>query len=342
MASRPVSPSETARPGGGARLRDIAEAAGVSVSTVSRALRSGRGVDDDLRRKISELAEGLGYVARDTAPKIYTLLTLDLHARDAAGFYAEIIDAMNAEFARQGVPTELVFLRGSPDDAQRIRALAEDGRPCGFALVAVDDVDLIAAASEAGTVMLVNRYDPQMRFDCVAPDNRQGAFLATRHLVERGCRRIAHFTSLQRITIRDRLAGFRAALLEAGLPFEDDLIVDTSYMEPRPACDAALQAIDGGRLTGVDGIFCSNDLIAVGVIEAMAQRGLKTPEDIKVVGFDNTRITARYRPGITTMSVDLDALGRRAARQMLERFEDPSGPAIRQLIGCSLLQRETT
>jgi DNA-binding LacI/PurR family transcriptional regulator len=146
---------------------------------------------------------------------------------------------------------------------------------------------------------------------------------------------------MTRPTIRDRHAGYRLALSDYGIPFDPELLFEVPSMRPSNGLQVARQALEEGRLDAT-GIFCSNDMLAVGVASAIDSAGLSVPEDFSIVGFDNTRVTARHRPSLTTLGVDLTEIGRQSVRRLLEHMHDPDLPPVEIQIGCNLIVRESS
>ncbi len=339
-------PENTADESAGVNMRDIAKVAGVSVSTVSRALRQSKGVSDQLQREIADIAASMGYdgpspALTKLATKIFILIPMEHSAKDAGGFYQEIISALEAEFDREGVPVELLFLERDIDTADRIRALAASHEKTGFVLIGVDDPGTMEVANDLPPMLLVNASDTQMRIDSITPSNKQGGYLATRHLVDLGHRRILHLTSLRRSTIRDRMEGYKAALADFGCAFDPALVIDLENLHAEDGAEAVTRLIAEDRFD-FTAIFCANDLLAAGAVSALLRAGKSVPEDCSVVGFDNTRITARYKPGLTTMAVDLVELGKHGAWRLLERMENPNTASLTMYVGCRLIEREST
>ena len=327
-----------------ASMRDVAAAAGVSVSTVSRALANVGGISEDSRRRIAEIADTLGYDrragARADERTVVMAVPIDLFSGDAAGFYREIMEAVEDELDALGIPLETLFLDGRDSDPARLTETCTSPS-VGVLCVALDDAAILAAAQASGAAaLLVNGVDPLMRLDGVTPANHRGAYLATRHLLQHGHRRIAHITALSRQTIRDRLDGYIAALSEAGIAYDPNLVIEIPALQPEAAGTAARAALAEGRLD-VSAIFCGSDMVATGVIRALAEAGRSVPDDCSVVGFDNTRITARTRPGLTTVAVDMREIGRQSVRRLMERLATPELTPVEIRIGCRLIERQS-
>lgn len=302
------------------------------------------GVRKSTAKRITDLAENLAYKGKakpTDAIQFHCLVSMDLFDSDTAGFYREIIESIEIESDLAGIPIKLVFLEQDAEVLERIKALASDDVRNGFLLVGIDDENLQKAAAEIGQIVLVNATDPTMRYDGVTPANRRGAYLGTRHLLDLGHRRIAHFTMSERTTIYDRLVGYRLALNEYGIDYDPDLVFDVAHLRPYDSAAATRKALEAGKLD-VTGIFCTSDLVAVGAVSAIERAGLSVPGDFSVVGFDNTRVTARHQPGLTTLSVDLREVGRQCVKRLLERLQNPSAPSLDIHVGCELIVRESS
>jgi len=325
--------------------RDIARAAGVSVSTVSRALSNSAGISGEMRRRIATLAAELGYAVGERvgpATEVALFVAMNVFPTTSSGFYQEIVDSIQEELDRRGVPMETVFVEGDRSGVDQVATHCEQRSGSGVMLIGIDDPEVLGVAAErAGAALLVNGVDPLMRLDGVTPSNRRGAVLATKHLIELGHRRIANVTWLGRPTLRDRLDGFKSALRDADLAFDPNLVIEIETLEPEAAYAAARSALASG---GIDAtaILCGNDLVAAGVIRALAEKGLRVPEDYSVVGFDDTRITARLKPSLTTVAVDQREIGRLSVARLLDRLRTPTLTPVDIHIGCRLVVRDST
>jgi LacI family transcriptional regulator len=174
----------------------------------------------------------------------------------------------------------------------------------------------------------------------LAPDDRGGARLAIEHLHSLGRRRIAHVTGpASYLAVRDRIAGAQDVLSDVGLAFVGKQAYNGDWNEVwgRTAVDIVLRADPR-----TDGIFCGNDQIARGVCEALRERGVRVPDDIAVIGFDNWDVVVSgCRPPLTTIDLNLEALGRAAARQVFEAIDGDHASGVIE-IACRLVTREST
>jgi len=174
----------------------------------------------------------------------------------------------------------------------------------------------------------------------VGAANWQGGYAATKYLIELGHRRIGFITGTMDLGCsRDRLEGYQAALRDGGLSFEPTLVQEGDYWQPSGF--AAAQSL----LTLPEpptAIFASNDVMAFGVMEAVRDRGLRIPEDISIVGFDNIPQAEHVSPQLTTIEQPLADMGREATRRLLALIKEPQLPLTRSELPTRLVVRAST
>jgi LacI family transcriptional regulator len=176
---------------------------------------------------------------------------------------------------------------------------------------------------------------------CLLPDDEGGAVLAVKHLTSGGRTRIAHVTGPEHFeAVRLRRNGYQAALAAAGLASPDGFYLSGSWSEAWGR-DAAARLFDG-RAVVPDAVFCGNDQIARGVVDALRERGRRVPDDVAVIGFDNWEIVAAAtRPSLTTVDMNLKDLGREAGLTLLKLVDrEAIEPGIRKL-PCRLVVRDS-
>jgi LacI family transcriptional regulator len=310
-----VSPSGPGR----ARLRDVAEAAGVDPSVVSRVL-SGDGrlsIRPETRQRVLDAARRLDYRPNRAAQTLRTARTMAIGmvvpdlANPAFALIAEGAEgcAANAGYA-------LVLIRRA--EGERLDDLV--GR--------VDGLLVAAATREANyrsellgglPSVLVNRREPG-EIPSVVVDDEGGSALAVRHLLSLGHRRIAHVAGPQNAdTARRRLAGWRLALAEAGLEAEDSAVVEASAFD-EAAADRAAEVLLGGS-TRPSAVFAANIRLATGTLAAAHRLGLEVPRDLSIVGFDDHPLAAYLRPPLTTVRMPLVELGAAAVEILLAEID---------------------
>lgn len=321
-------------------MQDIATELGVSRALVSMAFRNVAGVNEQTRERILAAADRLGYrvnrVASQLASKAsdtFGVFLLDLRQ----DVYADMFDGIRAVAdARQ---RHLVLAVGSIDgerDAEALDNLLQSRVDVVIATGLLLEDDAVRAFTEHVPLVSVARQIDGV--DSVHSDNLAGATAATEHLISLGHRRIAFLANPQTSGYFDRQRGYLAAMEAAGL---EPFVVASHYSRTRAAADIApaLALPAAERPTAV---FAHNDQAALGVIDAMAAQGLRTPDDISVVGYDNTPVSRAPGMQLTTVDIHGEELGRLAAETALRRLADPEAPAAVVASTPTLIVRATT
>lgn len=332
-------------------LRDIADAAGVSVAAVSKVLNNRGGVSEESRQRVLQVADQLGYQGK-TARAMHkagvgtAALVVPADYYSDLQFYHDIIAAILSESAANSLAIEVRLL--APSDS---RDLAEIGNllasPDHGAIIAVglNDAETIARIGDSGLpAVLINGMDRTMRVDSVLPDNWSAGWLATRHLLDAGHRNIMHVTLPLRLTMQRRMDGFRIAMDEAGISFDPAQhlldLQQAGYAETQ-ARAAIIEAFEAGRLANVTGFFCSTDMVAFGVIQGLQSLGLAVPDDFSVISIDDVAVAGNSRPPLTTMRIERAELGRIGVAQLLQRIAEPGRSVSRVNTGAVLVERAT-
>jgi LacI family transcriptional regulator len=332
-------------------IKDVAALAGVSFTTVSHVLNDTRPVSADARRRVLAAVDEIGYLPsavarslRKSETKIVGVLVPNVQNP----FFAELVCGVEECCRLAGFS---VFLCNSDNDPKRqqqyMRTLLEK-RVDGLLLSSAGDDEALARIFKLASVpsVTVDRLVPGARADRVSVDNRQGAYNAVRHLLELGHRRIACLSGPAEFEVaRERIDGWRGALLEAGITPDDSLVIESDFSSPGgyKAVRALLRAqADGAVAQPVTAIFASNDMMAIGALRAAAELGLKLPQQLSVVGFDDVELSRYVFPALTTVGCSIRQLGQEAARVLIERIDNP-GAALREvLLTPRLVVREST
>lgn len=312
-------------------LRDVAQAAGVSIGTASKALNERGQLRQETRRRVLAAAEQLGFHSNDLVHSLlrgrtYTvgLLTTDLYGRFSIPLLTGIEDALSA--ARLSV-----FLCTSRDDPRRERLNIQSllAKQVDGVIIAGRRIDVrqpvdFGAARVPHLYAFTHVADPHAL--SVVPDDAHGGRLAVEHLLESGRRRLAHITGPTSFeAARLRAEAMQAVLTEHGLELPPYRLLHGSWDEDwgRVAVTTLLD-----RDPDIDGVFCGNDLIARGAADALRERGALVPDDVALVGFDDWEIiAAKTRPPLTTVDMNLYEVGRRAGEYLLAMItgETPAG-----------------
>lgn len=308
-------------------IRDVARQAGVSVATVSRVLNSSGPVSPATRERVEAVAEELEYVPHGGARSLITRRTTNLGVvlPDLYGeFFSQLIRGMDQ--ATRAAGYHLLLSGSHADGAELAAALrAMRGRVDGLILMSPDITpkELVKVVPTGLPVVLINtEVGENRRFDTLNVDNRGGAYAAVRHLVSMGRRRIGLIGgNPSNHDARERRAGYRQALADAGLEADRGLEVESDFTKAGGQRGArALLAVDG-RPTAV---FAANDSMAVGALSAFREAGLRVPEDMALAGFDDVPIAQYVVPPLTSVHVDLLRFGERAVETVVGALLDPS------------------
>lgn len=304
-------------------LSHVAREAGVSPSTVSRVINGTARVTPEKERAVYEAIRRLGYrpnliaqgLARGKSMSV-GVITQDV----ASPYYGEVIKGIEQGF--NGSPYYPIFASGHwRPDAEREAFKVLSGRKID-ALIAMGgllpDAELLEMAARLPMVV-IGRVVPGLEGNCLHTDQVQGAYEATRHLIDLGHRRIAHIAGpLYQQDARDRLEGYRRALSDAGLNFDPRLVIEGDYHEP-----SGLMAVEALLSRGAlfTAIFSSNDQMAYGARLALYRRGIQVPGEISLVGFDDLPSSSYTTPPLTTVAQPTLEFGREAARAILAKLE---------------------
>lgn len=326
---------------------DIARKVGLSQSTVSRALRGDPRVAADTRRRIEEVARELQYVPNAVARSLITSRTNTIAfvlADITNPFYPELVDVLHDTFVLSGFRTILL------NDPVEAGAGSEFSKQLSSG--SVDGIVFLSSTLSSPMprlmhgrgipVTLLNREIDDFDVDVVVSDNLGGGALAAESLLHLGHRRIGLVAGpLSTSTGRDREAGFRAALARQDVIFDERLRRECAYSH------------QGGYQAGIEllanqdqnptAIFCGNDVIAFGVLDAARRLGVAVPDQLSVIGFDDIEMAGWDVFSLTTIRQPLSQMAKAAARMLIDRIEAPEPlPTRRQVFPAGLVSRATT
>ena len=328
-----------------ATIREVAESAGVSYATVSHVINNTRLVSPETRERVLAAMNALNYRPNALARSLRQgkTNTLGLVLPDSANpFFAEISRSIEDEAFKKGYS---VFLCNTELDTQRELFYVDV-----LSKKQVDGIVFVAAGDQADSleflvgrnmpVVMIDRDVPSVEVDAVLTDNQLGGYLATHHLLELGHRRIACISGPSSITpSAERMIGYRKALEEAGLPYDEKLILRGDYhaqsgmeithsilkMNPRPTA-----------------IFALNDLMALGALRAAAEDGCTVPGDLAVVGYDDLEIARFTNPPLTTIAQPKKEIGVKAIELLVDRISRKDRSPTRLVLPPELIVRRST
>jgi len=303
-----------------ATIYEVSKLAGVSLATVSRVINGSGKVTPATREKVQAAMKALGYRPNAIAQSLASarsnsvgVLVPELHGP----FFGIMLSSIEDELRAAG--KHVIISAGHSDETREkesIEFLAS--RQCDALILhtfAVSNEWLLELAGRPPAVFVIGRDIPEIAGRCFYLDNEQGSYLATQALIQLGHKRLAYLAGpLWKSDAQGRFAGFRRALDEAGLSFDENLLAEGNYQEASGRA-AMVRLLGAG--SPFSGLVCANDEMAVGAIEEARQRGRKIPDDLSVVGFDNVFFTRYMHPALSTVNYPVDLMGRMAARAVL-------------------------
>jgi LacI family transcriptional regulator len=323
-------------------MLDVAALAGVGLKTVSRVVNSEGGVSPDLEARVRQAIEQLNYRRDANAATLRRLggktQTIGLVLEDVSNPFSSALHRALEDAARErGV---LVFAGSCDEDPERERELIgsfRERRVDGIIVVpASDDHGYLYDERRSGTALVfVDRPASHLDADSVVSDNVAGAARATRHLLERGHRRIGFLGDLLSIsTAGERLRGYRQALDGAGVAV-DPALIRTELRDP----DVAAAAVDEMLALShpPTAFFTAQNLLTIGGVRALRRAGRQ--REIALIGFDDVSLADMLDPAISVVAQDPQALGRTAADQLFRRLDGETGPAVKLVIPVTLIPR---
>ena len=329
-------------------IKDVAEKCGVHPSTVSRALSPvvSHLVAPEVAKRIRAAAAALGYQVNETAAGLRTgrsgligVLAPDIADPGFPPILSGVTETLNAA----GYATIVVDVGTDPSREQELvdRLIARGVDGLVLATVVLNDPVVAHCLAASIPVVLVNRSDSGRKLPAVVTDDEAGMRLAVDHLVDLGHRRLGHIAGPQHVSTGAlRRAGFKAAAVRAGLSPQHILIEAARAYTREEGRLAALRLL--ARRSAPTAIVAANDLLALGVYDALAERGLRCPVDISVVGHNDMPYVDMLSPPLTTVRIAQREMGDQAARLLLDQIAGPAARRERVVLEPSLIVRGST
>ena len=324
-------------------LMDVARHCGVSRATVSLVLNDSPLVAAKTRDRVREGMAELGYVYNRAAA------SLRMRHSDAIGvvltnitnpYFAEFAAGLQDTLASSGTVPLLAVSNEDRDQQHRLIKSLVERNVDGIVLVPAHGTSPTDLPNLLGTplVLLARRFNG-MDADYVGAQNRDGGYAAAEHLYSHGCRRIAFLGGFTDSSAREERAGGVEEFLNGhGVTLESEHSVVCEPARPQ-AREAAMRLFTTD--SGVDGIVCFSDVVAFGVLDAIADMGRRVGSDVRVIGFDDVHDAGLNRPSLTSVAVPARETGRRAGQLVLERAAGSTEPTVREEFPTKLEPRET-
>ncbi|MET9480074.1 LacI family DNA-binding transcriptional regulator [Streptomyces sp. SID3212] len=330
-------------------LEAVAALAGVGRGTVSRVVNGAPGVSAKARTAVEAAIAELNYVPNPAARSLVTsrtdsiaLVIPESESRLAAEpYFNAVIRGVSTELADTEMQLLLILVR-NPRELYRLTRFVEARRVDGVLLVAVHQDDPLVAFLEKTQMptVLAGRRSPDESLSHVHSDNVGGAAQAVRHLLGQGRTTVATVAGPLDMDVgRSRLQGWRDAHTEHGTPPDESLAVSADFTEEggRAAMGELLD-----RHPGLDAVFVASDVMAAGALTELRERGRRVPEDVAIIGFDDSIVARHTVPPLTSVNQASEDIGRAITRLLLEEINDPSAPRQYLTLPTTLTHRRTT
>ena len=324
-------------------VRKISEVTGFSPATVSNALNHKHGVNAETAEKILKAAREMGYFEDVKINKVKFVLFKKFGSIvEDTPFFPQMITGVEEECRKEGLEMTIVNLDSrSPMYEMQVKELMADQSSAVILLgteMTEEDENLIRDAKVP--MIVVDYWNNEMTFDTILINNLDTACQAVLYLAGRGHRKIGYLKgSIQIKPFISRTAGYRHAMDRAGLE------IDPRYeVELMPTMDGAYQDMKKYLETAEElptAFFADNDMIALGAMKAMWEAGIRIPEDVSVIGFDDLPYSSISNPPLTTMRVPKQRMGNIAVRSLKYHIDEPDLPKYNIQVGTQLVERES-
>jgi DNA-binding LacI/PurR family transcriptional regulator len=333
------------------RLQDVAEHAGVSMKTVSNVVHKYQHVSPAMRTRVEAAIDALGYRPNISARRLATgrTGTISLAFNDVSlPYFGELARMITSEAARRGYRILLEQTDGTAENDRAIVSTRDAGLVDGviFQPARLASLESGSTADVAPLVLLGEGQAP-LAIDHVSIDNHEAASAATAHLLALGRTRIGflgHEAVNPSATSIQRLTGYTSTLRSAGLPLDPSIVLATTALGAHEAAAVVRRALAHGTVAGeppFDALVCRDDLAAIGALRALGESGVRVPDDVAVIGWDDITMASFTNPSLSTIAPDMAAIATTALDLLEQRIAGHTGPGRHVLAGYRLVARES-
>lgn len=344
-------------------VKDVARVAEVSVGTVSRVFNNHHNVTEEIRQRVLKAATQLGYAGpsgQDTRVRENTRMLKEIgfvyyssmqeHVVTANPFWSHILYGVENETRKSNIKVTYRAIGETTHTPDILLSTLAEMKLGGILLVGPAESSTISQIKSLKIpLVLVDNYVPGLAVDAVLGDNFEGARSAVDYLISEGHREIAFIGGsimhgprpVNKIyTIERRAAGYRTALLDAGLQVNYELY-EAGNLTLEGGYEACKRLLDRYAQMPFSALFCANDATAIGSIKALREAGLRIPEDVSLIGFDDLEMVEHLTPPLTTVRVNKEALGYIAVKSLIMRATDMDAVSVTSVLDVELIKRES-
>lgn len=325
--------------------KELAAMLGVSPSAVSIALNGKTGISAETREMILEAADRHGLRRPTRRANVPTqFITLVIYKKHGlvygdTAFFSSVIEGLSAHVTLLGYNLQISYFYGNQNWEEQMKLLQQSDC-AGMILLATEMLreDILPFLSLEQPLVVLDSYYEDLELDCVVLNNERGAYLATRHLLELGHRRIGHIASSVTINnFAERAVGFKKAIAE--YPGCSTMTVQVSSTQEGAYYDMSAYLDTKPRLPTA--FFADNDIIAVSCMRALKEHGYQLPDDISFVGFDDMPLSYVVSPKLTTLQVAKEAFGQRAVTRLAEKIQEQDHISLKISVNPRLVIRDS-
>jgi len=327
-------------------MKDVAERAGVSLSTVSYVVNKSGPVADDRRARVLDAIRILNYTPNESARSLRRRFasTIGLVVPDLANqYFALVAEGVGRAASDRGVLVVLCVPQATGKSDEFYAELLRSQRLDGVVYLSATGTmpSALLELSSSGVVVLVDEQMPGFPLPSVVSDNRRGASEIARYVIEAGHKRIAMIGGPAPLwSAEQRLAGYREALAAAGHNPDEVPLLNGDYRQ-QSGYEMAAEALAGDAGQRPTALICANDLMALGALEYCKSAGISVPEDVSIVGFDDVPTAALVTPRLTTVRQHASDLGIAAADLLFELIDDESEARQPKPFATTLMMRDS-
>ena len=328
-------------------IKDIAEKAEVSISTVSKSLNDKGGVSPVTRQKVLNIAKEMGYFSFHSQANLKTHNIAFLMSRNHIPifnnpFYTRVIAGVEIEVENFDYNLLVSTIILDALDNKEVPAIISQNKVDGLILAGADINQKMIRAIEKlkFPTVLVDNYLSSPIMDSIVSDNFSGAMKAVNYLISMGHKNIGYAGGpLSHPSFEERYKAFKLEMMENDLEINSHFVKIKSEFGQDMDQKLAKEFLKEEKLPTA--IFAANDATAIGLLQTFNKYGVKVPQDISIIGFDNIELTAFTSPSISTISVDKEGMGQEAARKLFERIQNPEKKSTKSVIPTELIERES-
>lgn len=328
-------------------MKGVASKAGVSIATVSRVINDGPNISDETRAKVRKAMKELKYrpsrIAKRLRSKSASGNLVGVMVPDISNpFYIDVLTGIEEYMlSHQHLLIICNFSQSAEKEEMYVDALVSESVDGLIVAPAHEDDEKIRGLEKDGIPFVcIDRGLKDVNADLVLVDNEKGAYEAVSFLLEKNYRRIAYISGMKQIpTSRQRGSGYRKALEDYQIPYKDSLVkYGDSSMQSGVSLARELLEMEHKP----EAIFTGNNLITLGALESIAAMGLRIPEDVAIIGFDDMPFSNTLNPPLTAVRQPAYEIGRRAAELLYQRIQEPERPHVKIMMETELIVRKST